>query len=132
MKLASLCSGYGGLDLAVQEVIGPLELAWFAEIEPRAANVFAVHHPGVPNLGDLTAIIDPPPVDILTGGFPCQPVSSAGARKGTVFRDIDGEERYEDRYVCGLCGAEVFGPGVVNRNGHSTLCPWRRARELFP
>lgn len=93
MKLGSLCSGYGGLDMAVADVLGPVEVSWFSEIEPRAASVFAHHHPGVPNLGDLTAITDPPPVDIVTGGFPCQPVSSAGKRAGIdderwLFDDI--------------------------------------------
>lgn len=95
--IASLCSGYGGLDMAVREVLGG-EVAWFAEIEPRAAAVFAAHHSGIPNLGDLTTITDPPSADILTGGFPCQPVSSAGARKGT------DDERWLFDDICALVG----------------------------
>lgn len=83
MKLGSLFSGYGGLDLAVEEVFGA-ETAWFAEVEPAPAEVFSQHWPGVPNLGDVTrvnwSLVEP--VDIIAGGSPCQDLSMAGARRG--------------------------------------------------
>jgi len=82
-RIASLCSGYGGLDRAVEMVLGG-ELAWVADNDPGAAKILTHHYPDVPNLGDITAVdwaaVDP--VDILTGGFPCQDVSAAGARAG--------------------------------------------------
>lgn len=79
MRVGSLFSGYGGLDLAVGG-----ELAWYSEIEPAACAVLEAHHPGVPNLGDITQVdwATVPPVDIITGGYPCQPFSQAGRRKG--------------------------------------------------
>lgn len=79
MKVGSLFTGYGGLDMAVGG-----DLAWFAEIEPAACKVLEAHHPGVPNLGDITRIDwnQVEPVDIITGGYPCQPFSIAGQRKG--------------------------------------------------
>lgn len=55
MTIGSLFSGYGGLDAAVRTVLGG-EVAWYSEIEPAACTVLAAHHPGVPNLGDITAV----------------------------------------------------------------------------
>ena len=85
LRIGSVCTGYGGLDMAVQEVFGG-ELAWVADNDPGAARILAHHHPGVPNLGDITALgwHDVEPVDIYIGGYPCQPFSSAGKRKGTA------------------------------------------------
>lgn len=82
-KIGSLFSGYGGLDLGVLAVLGG-SLAWHAEIDPDASRVLAEHWPDVPNLGDITAVdwSQVEPVDVITGGFPCQDVSSAGKRAG--------------------------------------------------
>lgn len=81
--IGGLFYGYGGLDMAVQQVIGGT-LAWYSEIEPGACRIASHHHPGIPNLGDITQIDwqAAPRVDVLTGGFPCQDVSTAGARGG--------------------------------------------------
>lgn len=83
LTAASLCSGYGGLDLAVHTVLDTRPL-WLADNDPDAAKVLACRFPGVPNLGDLTAIdwTAVPPVDVLTAGFPCQDISYAGRGAG--------------------------------------------------
>lgn len=85
IRLGSLCTGHGGLDLAAEQVLGPVEHVWHAELDPNASKVLAHHWPETPNLGDLTLVdwdtVDQ--VDILTAGYPCQPVSLAGRRRGT-------------------------------------------------
>ena len=83
MKIGSLFSGYGGLDLAVEAVTGA-QPAWFCEFDPAPSKVLAHHWPDVPNHKDVTQIdwADVEPVDILTGGSPCQDLSQAGKRAG--------------------------------------------------
>ncbi|QIQ63754.1 DNA methylase [Mycobacterium phage Phanphagia] len=83
MKLGSLFSGAGGLDIAVEQFFGA-RTVWHCELNPAASKVLAHRWPGVPNLGDITAVdwSEVEPVDILAGGFPCQDVSAAGRRAG--------------------------------------------------
>ncbi|WP_412538726.1 DNA cytosine methyltransferase [Longispora sp. K20-0274] len=82
-RVGSLCSGYGGLDIAVEVVLGGT-LAWYAETDPAASRVMAEHWPGVINHGDLRALdwTRLEPVDVVTAGFPCQDISNAGRRLG--------------------------------------------------
>jgi DNA (cytosine-5)-methyltransferase 1 len=70
--------------MGVQMTLGPARLAWVSDIEPGPCQILAHHHPGVPNLGDMTAIdwTGVEPVDVITGGTPCQDLSTAGRRAG--------------------------------------------------
>ena len=83
LRIGSLFSGYGGLDLAVEHVFNA-KTVWFSELNEPVARVFARHWPDAPNLGDITTIgwSQVEPVDILIGGFPCQDVSTVGKRAG--------------------------------------------------
>ena len=85
MRLGSLCSGAGMLDLAVSSLM-PTEPVWHAETDQAASQVLAHRWPGVPNLGDITttdwSAVEP--VDVLAGGIPCQSWSLAGKRKGSA------------------------------------------------
>lgn len=83
MIVGDLFSGIGGFSLAA-EWMG-WRTAWFSEIDPFASRVLAHHWPDVPNFGDIRAIdwATVEPVDVLTGGFPCQPHSLAGKRQGS-------------------------------------------------
>src|SRR5690606_6966285 len=80
VKVGSLFAGIGGFDLAAERV--GMEVAWQSELDPHASRVLAHHWPDVPNLGDIHDITEPPTVDVLTGGFPCQDYSVAGNRAG--------------------------------------------------
>ena len=81
LRIGSLFSGYGGLDLAVEHVFNA-KTVWFSELNEPVARVFSRHWPEAPNLGDITTIDwrQVEPVDILIGGFPCQDVSTVGKR----------------------------------------------------
>lgn len=108
LKIGSLFSGYGGLDLAVSKVFDA-EVAWHCEWEDAPSRVLEAHWPGVPNYRDVSKVdfTSVEPVDILTGGFPCQDVSLAGKRKGLVdgtrsnlwFEFLRAIEEIKPKYV---------------------------------
>jgi DNA (cytosine-5)-methyltransferase 1 len=106
-RVGSLCTGYGGLDVAVELVLGG-ELAWYAETDPHARTVLAARWPGVPNLGDIRAVDwdTVASVDILTAGFPCQDISNAGKRVG-----IGGE--HSSLWTCVADAVRHLRPGFV-------------------
>lgn len=83
MRIGSLCTGYGGLDMAVKAVFGG-QLVWWSDVESGPIAIMEHRHPGVLNLGDLKAVNwwSVPPIDLLTAGYPCQPFSNAGKRLG--------------------------------------------------
>ena len=92
LRVGALCAGYGGLELGLQLAGIDTDLVWVSETDKHASAVLDARF-GVPNLGDLTEIADPPQVDAITAGFPCQPVSQAGKRAGIdderwLIRDV--------------------------------------------
>lgn len=113
MKIGSLCTGYGGLDMALDG-----ETVWVSDIDKHARTLLAHRFPDVPNLGDLTAVnwSDVEPVDIITAGYPCQPFSHAGKREG------QNDERHIWPHIANAI--RVLRPGHVfleNVSGHLSL-----------
>ena len=110
MRMLDLFSGIGGFSLAAQWVWGDdLEIVAFCEIDKFCQNVLRKHWPGVQIIEDIKKVEwvvantkntdgkecqrESPQIqfgrgnirsiDLLTGGFPCQPFSCAGKRAGT-------------------------------------------------
>jgi DNA (cytosine-5)-methyltransferase 1 len=81
MKVGSLFSGIGGLELGLERA--GMNVRWQVEWDDYCNQVLAKHWPDIPRYKDIHDV-DPAqlePVDLICGGFPCQPVSLAGARK---------------------------------------------------
>lgn len=118
LRLGSLCTGYGGLDLAAEAMFDNLIAVWCAEFEEAQSRVIAARFDDLPNLHDVKRI---PwwilaPIDVMTAGYPCQPFSYAGARKGA------DDERH--LWPAILEGITIMRPRHVlleNVRGHLTL-----------
>ncbi len=92
MKMLDLFSGIGGFSLAAQWA--GIETIQFCEIDPFCQKVLAKNFAGVPIHDDIRTFSGQPlrgRIDLLTGGFPCQPFSVAGKRRGAA----------DDRYLWG-------------------------------
>lgn len=87
MKMGSLFSGSGGFELAGERV--GFHTVWESEIEPFPMRVTQMRFPDAEHLGDISRIngAQVKPVDVVTGGSPCQNMSIAGNRTG-----LDGEK----------------------------------------
>lgn len=116
MKIGSLCTGYGGLDMAVEAYFNA-EMIWCAENDKYASKVIKERF-DKPNLGDIKQIDweSLETIDILTAGYPCQPFSHAGQRKG------ENDKRHIWPYI--LKGISILQPRIVileNVRGHLSL-----------
>jgi DNA (cytosine-5)-methyltransferase 1 len=110
MKVGSLFSGIGGLDLGLERA--GMTITWQVEKDDYCRKVLAKHWPRVPCYVDIADCgkQNLEPVDLICGGFPCQPVSCAGKRKG------DADERWLwlefARLVCELRPRWVLAENV--------------------
>lgn len=111
LRVLDLFSGIGGFSLGLERP-GGFKTVAFCEIDPFCRRVLAKHWPEVPCYDDVRTLTaarlaaDGLTVDAICGGFPCQDISSAGAKAGiggfksglwSEYRRLIGELR--PRYV---------------------------------
>ena len=109
-RIGSLFSGSGGFELAA--TLCGMEPIWASEIEPFPIRVTTKRFPHMKHYGDISSISgsDLEPVDLITGGSPCQDMSVAGKRKGMSkecpkcgYKSVANE----DTDTCPECGSEM-------------------------
>lgn len=97
IKIIDLFAGIGGIRLGFEQAFSGVECVFTSEIDKFAIQTYKANF-GEENInGDITLISekDIPEHDILLAGFPCQPFSQAGLKKGfsdtrgTLFFDIE-------------------------------------------
>lgn len=89
MKFISLFAGIGGFDLGLERA--GMQCVGQVEINPFCQRVLEHHWPEVKRIGDIRNVNGNEfgTIDLVCGGFPCQPFSTAGKRKGAT----------DDRYL---------------------------------
>jgi len=107
MKFISLFAGIGGLDLGLER--SGMECVAQVEIDDFCQKILTKHWPDVPKFKDVRDVgkHNLPAADLICGGFPCQPHSYAGKRRGKAddrnlwpeyFRIV---REIEPRYIIG-------------------------------
>jgi DNA (cytosine-5)-methyltransferase 1 len=123
MKLGSMFSGCGALDIAVELALGATTV-WQVERDAHCQRVLARHWPDAQRYGDVE-VVDPatlPAIDVLCGGFPCQDLSAAGSRGG-----LDASRSGLYRHL--LRFAAALRPEVVVIENVPALLHYRRRLE---
>lgn len=84
LTIGSLFSGIGGLELGLERA--GMETLWQVEYDDYCNLILEKHWSGVKRYGDIKEIKpgELEKVDVICGGFPCQPFSHAGKRRGTA------------------------------------------------
>lgn len=117
LKVLDLFAGAGGFTLA-GEMAGGYETVAFCEIDRHAQKVLRKNWPDVPLFDDVTKLkgVDVGAVDVITGGFPCQDLSSAGRGAGLGEGTRSGLFREMLRLACEV--REITGrlPYIVFEN----------------
>ena len=159
MTHLSLFTGIGGIDIAAEwagfETVGQCEFADFP------TKVLEKHWPDVPRWRDIRDVTADSffertglhTIDLISGGFPCQPFSVAGKQKGerderhlwpemlrviqelrpswVLGENVSGILRLAGDAVCEGLEREGYDVGILNFEAAAVGAPHRRARVFF-
>ena len=135
MKLThgSLFAGIGGFDLGFERV--GIETVWTVENDKNCNQVLATHWPDVKGYGDVREVgkRNLEPIDIISGGFPCQDLSVAGRRAGLAGERsglwVEFARIIEEMEAQWVVVENV--PGLFSSNGGTDFAVIIRVLELF-
>ncbi len=145
MRHLELFSGIGGfrraLDLLTSDGVMPFESIGYSEIDERAASTYRACYKPQPNervLGDIVkftadadAIRSLAPVDIITGGFPCQAFSMMGLKQG--FKEDRGQLFFRITDIIDALGEQkpryLLLENVKNLQSHDNKNTYKRIRH---
>ena len=87
LRMLDLFSGIGGFSYAGEKLVGGYETVAFCEYDKHAQRVLRKHWPDTEIIDDVRELANDADrfrglVDIVVGGYPCQPFSAAGKRRG--------------------------------------------------
>jgi DNA (cytosine-5)-methyltransferase 1 len=111
----SFFTGLGGFDLA-SEWMG-WENAFMVENNPKRQVLLTKNFPNIPLYGDINTFDTKPwggAIDVISGGFPCQPFSNSGKQRG----------KDDDRYLWPQffkCIDEIGSPWVLSENVYGLI-----------
>jgi DNA (cytosine-5)-methyltransferase 1 len=119
LRVLDLFSGIGGFSLGLERT-GGFETVAFCEIEEFPRKVLRKHWPKVPVYEDVRTLTadrlaaDGIAVDVITGGFPCQDISTAGRQAGLGEGTRSGLWSEIVRLACELRPRFIIVENVAN------------------
>jgi len=121
LRMLDLFSGIGGFSYAGEKLVGGYETVAFCEYDKHAQKVLRKHWPDTEIIDDVRELANDADrfrgmVDIITGGYPCQPFSLSGVRRG----DKDDRHLWPEmlRIIQTVRPTWVIGENVA---GHITM-----------